>query len=45
MIKRLFGKWIEWESYKKRINFLSDYNFQQEVRKESYENDVVCGIK
>lgn len=35
-LKRLFSKeFVEWKDYKAKINFISDFNFQQDVREEN----------
>ncbi len=38
-IKRLFSrKFIGWDDYKARIDFLDKFNFQQQTRKQSIIN-------
>jgi len=38
-IKRLFSKrFVEWKDYKSKIDFLSEFNFQQSTRKENVRN-------
>ena len=29
---------MEWDEYKKKIDFISDFNFQQDVRKKNVNN-------
>lgn len=38
MIKGLFKKntdYVCWDSYKKKVDFLSEFSFQQDVRKQN----------
>ncbi len=38
-LKRLFSnRFIEWDIYKSKIDFLDEFNFQQQTRKESIVN-------
>ena len=35
-LKKLFNnEFIEWKEYKAKIDFLSEFNFQQDVREEN----------
>jgi len=39
LIKNLFNKkYLSWEQYKARINFIDTFHFQEQTRKESIEN-------
>ncbi|MHA1410718.1 MAG: hypothetical protein ACTSQY_10510 [Candidatus Odinarchaeia archaeon] len=32
------NKYMEWNEYKKRIDFIDDFSFQQKVRNENIKN-------
>jgi len=39
LIKRLFNNnYVSWNNYKNKIDFLDEFNFQQQVRKENIKN-------
>ena len=44
-IKRLLfaREFMKWEAYKEKIDFLEDYRFQQQTRKQSIINDWCVG--
>lgn len=45
-LRKLFGLdnvFMDWESYKAKIDFIDDFYFQQNTRKESIKNSPPIG--